>query len=166
MTKYTLVTDDKIIIKDGEGEIFNDDTFWSNYSSIHAIQIDTDGVSEIENKDNTSSTPSQSDIDTIANKYETVKTARLQAEQTEIDSFYNTWDRVRIDRDRFILDTDKYLLNDYPISDANKTLIQTYRTSLRDIPQTYSSEEPSNIVFDESGNVSVNGTQVITKPTF
>ena len=164
MTKYTLVTDDKIIIKDGEGEIFNDDTFWSNYSSIHAIQIDTDGVSEIENKDNTRSTPSQSDIDAIANKYETVKTARLQAEQTEIDNFNNSWERVRLDRNRFIIETDKYLINDFPITAEKRTEFQNYRTSLRDLPSTYSSEEPRNITFDENGNVSVNGTQVITKP--
>ena len=63
-------------------------------------------------------------------------------------------------------ETDKYLLQDFPVSEENKNLIQNYRTQLRDLPETYSSEEPKNIVFDENGNVTVNGTQVINKPSF
>ena len=166
MTKYTLVTDDKFIVKDGEPVKFEDNAFWSNYSTIHAIQIDTDGVSTIENKEGSQGTPTQSDIDTIINRYEKGIVDRNEAEQKEIDDFFNTWDRVRIDRNIHITATDKYLLQDFPVSEENKNLIQNYRTQLRDLPETYSSEEPKNIVFDENGNVTVNGTQVINKPLF
>ena len=44
-------------------------------------------------------------------------------------------------------------------------IIETYRKSLRDLPGTYSSEEPKNIVFANNGNVSVSGSVVITKPS-
>ena len=44
--------------------------------------------------------------------------------------------------------------------------IETYRTSLRGIPTTYSDEEPRNITFAKNGNVSVDGSVVITMPSF
>lgn len=165
MTKITAVPEDKIIIKDGAVETVNDDSFWANYSGVHAIQIDTDGISWIENKNAPQSTPTQTQIDAILNKYEITKSARETAEQTKADNILNTWDRVRQDRGTWITLTDKYLLSDYPISESNRALIQTYRTSLRDLPETYSNEEPRNIIIDDSGNVSVNGTQVITFPS-
>ena len=45
------------------------------------------------------------------------------------------------------------------------TAQSNFRQALRDIPSTYSSNEPKNIVFDELGNVKVNGNIVITKPS-
>ena len=82
-----------------------------------------------------------------------------------IDNFLNSWDRVRQERDAFLSHSDKYLLSDYPITDANKTKIVTYRQSLRDIPSKYSGEQPKNITFATNGNVSVSSSVVITKPS-
>ena len=164
MTKYTLVTDDKLIVKDGVPVNFEDNAFWSNYSTIHAIQIDTNGVSSIENKDGSQGTPTQSDIDAIATRYEKGIEDKIAADQKEVDDFFQTWERVRLDRNIHITSTDKYLLMDFPIDAENRSLIENYRNQLRDLPATYSNEEPKNIVFDENGNVLVNGTKVITRP--
>ena len=164
MTDIVLVTDDKLIVKDGLAETINDDLFWSNYSTIHAVQIHTDGTSWIENKDGSQSTPNQEMIDEITNKYNFVKSEREEKERIEEENFQNSWLRVRQLRGEQFTLTDKYMISDYPITAEKRTEFETYRTALRDLPETYSSEEPRNITFDENGNVSVNGTQVITKP--
>lgn len=165
MTKVVLVTDDKLIVKDGVAETVNDNAFWADYSNIHAVQIDTEGTSWVENKDGSQHTPDQTMIDAISNKFDTTKSQRETAEQTADAEFQNSWDRVRQDRDTWVILTDKYMISDYPISSTNKTSIETYRQSLRDLPATYSSESPGDITFDSNGNVSVDGSVVITKPT-
>ena len=162
----SVIVEDKVIVKDNVAEFVNDDSFWSNYSTIHAIQINTNGESITENKDGTQETTSQSIIDVFSNKFDTAKQERETAEQTALDNYLNSWERVRAERDNLLKDTDKYLLSDYPISDSNKTSIETYRTSLRGIPTTYSDEEPRNITFAKNGNVSVDGSVVITMPSF
>ena len=78
----SVIVDDKIIIKDGVGEIINDDSFWSDYSKVHAIQINTDGESITENRDNTQTKTTKSIIDAITKKYNDTKTARELAEKT------------------------------------------------------------------------------------
>lgn len=40
---------------------------------------------------------------------------------------------ARIKRDSFLMETDYYLMPDYPISAADLTLVKTYRQSLRDL---------------------------------
>lgn len=165
MTKYTLLPADKIIIKDGTPEIFDDDNFWSNYSDIHAIQVDTSGTSEKENLDGSIGSVSQEEIDAIENKYTSVKNTRETNEAADRDAHENSWARIRLERDQALKATDKYLISDYPITSEDKTSMQTYRTSLRNIPDTYSTKEPRNITFDADGNVSVDGSVVITIPT-
>lgn len=162
----SVVVEDKVIVKDNVVEFVNDDSFWSTYSKVHAFQIDTDGESITENKDGTQTKTTQSVITKLSNKFDSAKTARETAEQTALDNYLNSWERVRAERDNLLKDTDKYLLSDYPISDSNKIKIQTYRTSLRGIPTTYSDEEPRNITFADNGNVSVDGSVVITMPSF
>lgn len=164
MTKYTLIPTDKIIIKDGISENFDDNSFWSNYSNIHAIQIDTNDTSEKENLDGSISSVTQDEITTIENKYNSVKSTRETTEATNRNAFKNSWSRIRFERDQILRDTDKYLISDYPITSNNKTLIQNYRTALRNLPNTFSNEEPKNITIDNNGNVLINGTQVIPKP--
>jgi len=46
----------------------------------------------------------------------------------------NKWDLVylRNTRNRLLESTDKYLLNDYPITPENLEIIKTYRQTLRD----------------------------------
>ena len=161
----SVIVDDKVIVKDNVAEFVNDDSFWSNYNTIHAIQINTDGESITENKDGTQETTSQSIIDTFSNKFDAAKQARETAEQTAQDNYINSWERVRAERNNLLKETDKYILSDFPISDSNKTSIETYRTSLRNITTTYSDEEPRNITFADNGNVSVDGSVVITMPS-
>ena len=165
MEKYTLITNDKVISKNGSSEFFEDNNFWSNYSSIHAIQIDINGISNVENKDGTQYTPTQNEINNVINKYNIELQKRIDSQQEEINNYNNSWDRVRSERDYFILNTDKYLLSDFPISNEIVIDIKNYRSLLRDLPNTYSNQEPKNIVFDESGNVKVNENIVITKPS-
>ena len=163
--KISAIVEDKTIVKDGLLEVIDDDTFWSTYNAVHAFQIDTDAKSVTENKDGTQTTTTQSIINALSDKFDSTKTAREAAEKTAQDNYTNSWDRVRQERDAVLSWTDKYLLSDYPITDENKTKIETYRKSLRDLPGTYSSEEPKNIVFANNGNVSVSGSVVITKPS-
>tara|TARA_R100001015_G_C4607050_1_gene162141 strand:- start:36 stop:569 length:534 start_codon:yes stop_codon:yes gene_type:complete len=174
----TLANPDKMIIKDGVPVEFNikdendefvrldEPEFWENYTSINAIQINTEGESTIEFLDKTQRAPTQSEIDVILNKYNEVKESRDAQEAADLQAFHNSWERVRIDRDHAISLTDKYLLNDYAITEENLTAIKNYRTALRDLPQTYSSEEPINIQFDENQNVNLSGNRIITKPIF
>ena len=162
--KISAIVDDKIIVKDGLVETVNDDSFWSTYSKVHAFQIDTDGESITENKDGTQIKTAQSVIDAIIKKYDDTKTATELAIKTAQDNFLNSWDRVREERNNLLVDSDKYIISDYPITDDDKNKIQTYRKSLRDIPVTYSSEEPKNITFKD-GNVSLSDKVVITMPS-
>ena len=83
----SVIVDDKTIIKDGVPEIVNDDSFWSDYSKVHAIQINTDGESITENKDNTQTKTTKSIIDAISKKFDDTKTAREQAEKQAIANF-------------------------------------------------------------------------------
>ena len=160
--KITAIPVDNFITKDGVHYFTsNDDTFWNSYSTVHAFQIDTDGTSNVELTDGTNRQPTQNEITALENKWNTLNTA----ETDRITAYNNSWDRVRIERVGELSKTDKYMISDYPITAEKRTEFQNYRTSLRDLPSTYSSEQPSNITFDENGNVSVNGTQVITKPT-
>jgi len=47
---------------------------------------------------------------------------------------------VRSMRDRLLLDTDKYLLSDYPISPENLIIIKQHRQTLRDYMTTVNEE--------------------------
>lgn len=43
--------------------------------------------------------------------------------------------QVRSQRDAMIAETDYLMMSDYPISDEDKALVETYRQALRDIPE-------------------------------
>lgn len=43
--------------------------------------------------------------------------------------------QVRAQRDAMIAETDYLMMSDYPISDEDKALVETYRQALRDIPE-------------------------------
>ena len=43
--------------------------------------------------------------------------------------------QVRAQRDAMIAETDYLMMPDYPISDEDKALVETYRQALRDIPE-------------------------------
>lgn len=43
---------------------------------------------------------------------------------------------IRVQRDRLLSDSDKYMLPDYPITDEQRAAWETYRQTLRDFPET------------------------------
>lgn len=54
---------------------------------------------------------------------------------------------VRCTRDSLLLDTDKFMTVDYPISDEDRNALRTYRQALRNIPQQEGF--PDNVVWPE-----------------
>ena len=158
--KISAIPDDKSILKNEKGLFVYDDNFWSTYSDINAFQIDTEGTSDVELKDGTHREPTQAEIDALSDKWDTTEAAIVDEE----NAYINSWDRVRESRTFFLRQSDWAVLPDSPLSDTDKASYETYRTNLRDIPATYSSEQPRNIEFDGNGNVSVNSSTVITHP--
>lgn len=51
----------------------------------------------------------------------------------------------RKQRDSLLLETDRYLLEDYPITAESKELIKVYRQQLRDLPSSI--DWPANIIW-------------------
>jgi len=49
-----------------------------------------------------------------------------------LEEYYMT--DLRAKRDALLIESDKYMLSDYPISAEDKVLIETYRQTLRDAP--------------------------------
>jgi hypothetical protein len=57
----------------------------------------------------------------------------MTSEAWELSETYYMTD-LRAKRDAELTRTDKYVLSDYPISAEDKTIVETYRTALRDCP--------------------------------
>jgi len=57
----------------------------------------------------------------------------MTSEEWELSEEYYMTD-LRAKRDIELRRTDKYVLSDYPISAEDKTIVETYRTALRDCP--------------------------------
>lgn len=164
--KYTAIVEDQVLIKDGVPVwVTDDNTFWAQFSGVHAVQIDTEGESWVELTDVTQRDVTDDEETAIINKYAAALSAQQAAEAAEAAAWQNSWDRVRQERDFWLAKTDVYMVSDYPVTSAKKTEWQTYRTSLRNLPTTYSSESPEDITFDASGNVSVSGSVVISVPS-
>jgi hypothetical protein len=159
----TFIPQDKIILKDKVPEYITDETFLSNYSDIRCYQIDTNGKSWKETNNRVISEITQEEINILSNKFDSEKQQRETLEQEQLDAYNNSWERVRSQRDELLKETDLYMVLDYPITEAKRTEFQTYRTSLRNIPEIYSSTQPSQITF-ENGNVLINNNITITKP--
>ena len=56
------------------------------------------------------------------------------SEAKEDEQIAKAWALLRAVRDQKLLETDKYMLSDYPISSGNKTAMEVYRNALRDLP--------------------------------
>lgn len=160
----TFIPQDKIIIKDKIAEHITDENFLSNYADIRCYQIDTNGNSWLETNDRVVKSLTQEQINIISNKFENEKQKRIQLEQEQFNAYQNSWERVRSQRDEFLKETDLYMVEDYPIVNELKNQFKVYRQNLRNIPETYSSTQPSQITF-ENGNVLINNNIVITKPS-
>lgn len=162
--RLTVIPFDNLIIKDGVSEHIADDAFWALYSGVHAIQIDTNGVSLKEIPKSPPELVSDDEINMLSAKYDEAKSIREANELQQYNAFINSWDRVREERKQFLNQTDKFMLEDYPITQEKKYEYKLYRSAMRNITITYSNIEPKNILIQESGNVIVNNELVIIKP--
>ena len=160
MTHYALNVPDKTIVKDGVGfRLASDDTWLNDYSSIHAIQIN-DSSGEVEPTSGENRSATEEEIKAVKDKYDALKKVKEDAET----AWQNNWNRVRQARNHLLLDTDWTVMSDSPLSNDKKQEYITYRNNLRNIPQTYSSNNAKDIEFGD-GYVSVSGSKKITKPT-
>lgn len=50
---------------------------------------------------------------------------------------------IRDERDRLLAESDKYMLSDYPVTDAEREAWKTYRQALRDMPETCDPNNPT-----------------------
>ena len=160
MTHYALNVPDKTIVKDGVGlQLASDDTWLNDYSSIHAIQIN-DSSGEVEPISGENRSATEEEIKAVKDKYDALK----KVKEDEKTAWQNSWNRVRQTRNHLLLDTDWTVMSDSPLSSDKKQEYITYRNNLRDIPQTYSSNNAKDIEFGD-GYVSVSGSKKITKPS-
>lgn len=161
--KITLIKDDKTIIKNNKSFVgIEDNSFWSNFNDVHAIQIDDENnLNEVELANGGTREATQEEINLISERFEKVE----EDLQKEKDDYFNTWERVKSQRNTWLYTTDTIMVEDFPVSSSFKENIKSYRNSLRDLPNTYSSNEPRTITFDENGNVSVNNSIVINYPS-
>ena len=164
MTHYALIVSDKMIVKDGVGyEIPSDDTWINDYSDIHAIQVN-DSSGEVEPVSGENRTATSTEIQAVKDKWTALKTANDTAIADAETAWQNSWVRVREERTSLLQSTDWTVSPDSPLSSEKQQEYRTYRTNLRNIPETYSSNNASDITFSD-GNVSVSGSQVISKPS-
>lgn len=61
--------------------------------------------------------------------------SRLKIVEIPAPSIEEVAAQVRSQRDAMIAETDYLMMSDYPISDEDKALVETYRQALRDIPE-------------------------------
>lgn len=163
MTHYSLIVSDKTIVKDGVGYVIpSDDTWINDYSDIHAIQVN-DSSGEVEPVSGENRTATSTEIQAVKNKWTALKTASDTAIADAETAWLNSWVRVRQERTALLESTDWTVSSDSPLTSEKQQEYKTYRTNLRNIPETYSSKNASDITFD-NGNVSVSGSQVIGKP--
>ena len=160
MTHYALIVPDKTIVKDGVGyTIPSDDTWINDYSDIHAIQVN-DSKGEVEPVSGENRTATATEIKAIKDKWTALKTAH----DKEIEDAFNSWDRVRGERTSLLIDTDWTVMTDSPLASDKQQEYKTYRTNLRNIPQTYSSNDAKDVTFD-NGDVLIGGDKKISKPS-
>lgn len=139
----TIVPEDKIILLDGEGLVFD----FTAPEGLHALHYDTGvqaGDAEWVGQPNQSLAEADYEemVKPFVTAYETEK-ARLDVEAAkalaEAEAFYNSEEqrfvRLRAERDRRLAATDFYLAADYPIEADKLEKIKAYRQALRDLPE-------------------------------
>ena len=62
----------------------------------------------------------------------------LDGEKQEVEL---TWDRIREERMSHLRQTDKYMMTDYPLTEEQSEELLQYRSTLRDLPETYDTPE-------------------------
>ena len=138
--RVTVVPDDRLIIVDGYALCFD----YTSPDGMHALQWDgKSGHTEWINGPNQALAPE--DYDTLVAPYVTAwEQEQNRLEQTaaeaeaarlaEFNSEGGRFERLRAERDRRLAETDYLLMPDYPLSEGQRTVLQSYRQSLRDLP--------------------------------
>ena len=139
MPRVTFVPDDRLIIVDGYALCFD----YTSPDGMHALQWDgKSGHTEWINGPNQALAPE--DYDTLVAPYVTAwEQEQNRLEQTaaeaeaarlaEFNSEGGRFERLRAERDRRLAETDYLLMPDYPLSEGQRTVLQSYRQSLRDL---------------------------------
>lgn len=53
---------------------------------------------------------------------------------------FDSWHRLREKRNKFLVETDKFMLPDFPITGPERAKYREYRNYLRNIPKMYNEE--------------------------
>lgn len=141
--KITIVPDDRIILINGAGLIFD----YAAPDGLHALHYDTgeqSGEAEWDGKPNQPLTNAEFEelVKPFITAYETEK-ARLEEEaakaKAEAEALYNSEEqrfvRLRAERDSRIAATDYLMTTDYPLTEAQREKVTAYRQALRDLPE-------------------------------
>jgi hypothetical protein len=167
--KVSIIVSDKTVVIDGEG--YTDmvsQSCWNDVpANIHAYQYNSENSSqsEIEHNDGTPHSPcTLSDIQKFIDAHAAEKQNILDRETAWI----NSWARVKADRDQYLRDSDWTQVEDSPLTAEKISEYTTYRQLLRDLPATYSAEQPKNITFYE-GDVMLTASDgsksiIVSKP--
>ncbi|WP_418735353.1 tail fiber assembly protein [Desulfovibrio sp.] len=67
-------------------------------------------------------------------RLEQAATEAEAARLAEFNSEGSRFERLRAERDQRLAETDYLLMADYPLSENQRTVVQVYRQSLRDLP--------------------------------
>ena len=171
MTKYIILPSDKLVQINNSSKVFEDESLnWP--SNIQCWRFDTEtNTGEIEYVSNEIF---NEDITSISSEMQTIIdfAEENKAEENRIAALpyyekpgYDSWDRVRRERNSFLKYLDKFLVaKDWPY--PNKTELLAFREALRNVPQTYNSSEPQNVRFTPELNIEVDGAVVNTLPDF
>tara|TARA_R110000824_G_scaffold966_1_gene5508 strand:- start:226 stop:480 length:255 start_codon:yes stop_codon:yes gene_type:complete len=60
-----------------------------------------------------------------------------------------SWETIKTERLSNFLQTDKYMISDYPITQEQKEKLILFRQLLRDLPQTYETTSDANQNYPE-----------------
>lgn len=82
----------------------------------------------------------------LNNKIE-IQSGRETTTSNESDFIVNKAEEVRSNRDQLLLETDFYMMLDYPISEEDRNIFKIYRQALRDITQQEGF--PENVTWPE-----------------
>ena len=140
MPQVTVVPADHLIIVDGAALVFPFDA----PTNLHALQW-RGGTGHTEWTDGPNQPLTAEDYDEQVAPFITRwqdEKARLEQAAAEAEAArlaeYNSetarFERLRAERDRRLAETDYLLMPDYPLSEGQRTVLQSYRQSLRDLP--------------------------------
>ena len=140
MPTVTVVPADNLIIVDGAALVFPFDA----PTNLHALQWRGD-TGHTEWTDGPNQPLEAADYDgQVAPFVELWQDEKTRLEQAAADAEaarlaeYNSeaarFERLRAERDQRLAETDYLLMADYPLSENQRTVVQVYRQSLRDLP--------------------------------